>query len=414
MLNDKGQFSKRDGKKLAAELYELHQQIRGPNWHASYPYARGSVHSKVMILKYTNFLLVLITSCNFLQCDFEFSDNVWSHRSPPRRDRSTDDRSFEQHWFIMSFPLLPQPAIDNSQITPFERILLRHTNELDCPKEFIDDIFGKYDYSQTVNRIHLVVSEPDVSHDPELYGILRLGELARELLPPAVVEKKEVNLEICTASLGAFQLDWVKQVSWLLSGRPLEGLLERIKKEKVDKLKIPEWTVVYAAKETVKKCSEDVQRVRLLFPSPSFLSVFPSCSWFAPRTDRRGDGLPAQRESVDADASFNQSDVPRLRFEGPRSHVPPEAPPLVSDHLLILPPCQNRLFFLRHLLRLFFFLYLLISLPSSPPLLRLPQLLTQRLGPSFPLREASQTPAAGHQQLRARRCNEGGAARGDG
>jgi hypothetical protein len=76
-FNKKGQVTNKGaGDAAAPELHKIYQRIHGPNWRACYPWASGLIHSKIMLLRYTGFLLLVITSCNFIQADFDLSDNV--------------------------------------------------------------------------------------------------------------------------------------------------------------------------------------------------------------------------------------------------------------------------------------------------------------------------------------------------
>ncbi|GAA5851933.1 hypothetical protein JCM8547_000103 [Rhodosporidiobolus lusitaniae] len=231
-------YSKEQEDKIVPELCELWQHIAGPNWKASYPYASGCAHPKALVLKYPGFLLVVITSCNFMRIDMELSDN---------------------HWFIMSFPLLVNGQ--TAEPTEFEAHLLHMMGELDCPDSFVRSIRGKYDYSATVNRVHLVLSTPGVKTGGPArnYGVLRLGELAKELISPRLIKEDRIALEICIASLGTLKDEWAKKVDWVLKGKGADKLAKLIDREREDKLSEPEWTVVYPTKKTVNECSEEVQ-----------------------------------------------------------------------------------------------------------------------------------------------------------
>jgi hypothetical protein len=171
----------------------------------------------------------------------------------------------------MSFPELPTLTAEKD-VTSFERALFQHLNELDCPNEFLDLVYRRYDFSETIDRVHLVVSEPSRQDNPN-YGLIRLAGLARELLPPELVEEEKVDLEICTASLGKFQHEWIKQVNWLVKGKKVEEFLDLLQKDEVNDLDIPSWKIVYPSQATTKSADEEVQKVCCLSSVSSLSSL---------------------------------------------------------------------------------------------------------------------------------------------
>ncbi|GAA5990801.1 hypothetical protein JCM11641_005174 [Rhodosporidiobolus odoratus] len=232
-------LTQKNGEKVADPLCELYRHMLGPNWNASYPWTSGCAHSKFFLIRYEGFLLIGITSCNFMRIDTELSDN---------------------HWFIMSFPEFPTPArLD--QVTPFEQMLLSHCFSRDCPQVFLDLISRRYDFSAARDRIHLVVSEPKVKHGAvaDSYGALRLNALARQLIDKKYIKKDRLELEICTGSVGVLNETWVRKMDWLLKGKRVDKLMDIIEEGEVDELEMPEWRVEFPTKQNVWSCDYAVR-----------------------------------------------------------------------------------------------------------------------------------------------------------
>lgn len=84
---NKLRYSHKDHDVVSRELVQLWKLVAGPNWNAAYPFGAGCVHSKAFVVKYPDWLLVVITSANAMRGDMVLSDNVRPHLSlsHPRR-----------------------------------------------------------------------------------------------------------------------------------------------------------------------------------------------------------------------------------------------------------------------------------------------------------------------------------------
>ncbi|BGP44047.1 hypothetical protein JCM10449v2_008104 [Rhodotorula kratochvilovae] len=216
------------------ELYDLYRMLAGPNWQAAYRYVGGCSHSKAFVVQYPGWLLVVITSSNTMRCDMELSDN---------------------HWFVQSFKKLAAPE-RGGPATDFEQRLFEHMEALGCPSTFLARLRGKYDFSATTDRVHLVPSTPGVKPFPlcDDYGAFRLGTLAREIIPRA--ERRDVQLEFCCGSVGKLQTaaEWMKRMHRVLRGRDPQRAVEF----DVDEVDLPRWRIVFPTSENVKACEEEV------------------------------------------------------------------------------------------------------------------------------------------------------------
>lgn len=124
-------------------------------------------------------------------------------------DTDTDTKLGDNHWYIHDLPNLP--AKDENGASGFEADLLEHMEALSTPEPFITSIRGFYEYSKV--KVHLLTSIPGThtgANKAEKYGILRLRRIVQKLdLGLAEKDKNEVNLEICTASLGKLNYPWL-------------------------------------------------------------------------------------------------------------------------------------------------------------------------------------------------------------
>ncbi|GAA5915482.1 hypothetical protein JCM6882_007906 [Rhodosporidiobolus microsporus] len=235
----KADLRKKHGDKVAPALTDLYYKIAGKNWNATYPYARGCSHTKLMALRYPGWLLVVITSANTMRIDTELSDN---------------------HWFLMSFPELPKRGRKGTA-GPFEQMLLQHLDQLDISDEFLNSIKLHYDFSAADGKVHLVASEPGVRAGKfaSSYGALRLAALAKKLIPRKARQKGRVELKICSGSVGEFKDEWIKRMDWVVKGRNLEELRNMIGDGEDEELEVPNWVVVFPTKENVKGCEDEVR-----------------------------------------------------------------------------------------------------------------------------------------------------------
>ncbi|GAA6054829.1 hypothetical protein JCM3770_004094 [Rhodotorula araucariae] len=227
--------SKEHLEAVAAELYDLHRAMVGPNWQAAYRYVGGCSHSKAFVVEYPGWLLVVITSSNTMRCDMELSDN---------------------HWYVQSFKKLAAHARGGPE-TDFERHLFAHMEALGCPASFLARLRGKYDFGTTTDRVHLVASTPHVKRFPTCddYGAFRLGALARRFIPRE--ERHDVVLEFCCGSVGKLDTaaGWMKRMDRVLRGRnPLRAV-----EVDVAEMALPRWRIVFPTSDTVKACEEEVR-----------------------------------------------------------------------------------------------------------------------------------------------------------
>lgn len=109
----------------------------------------------------------------------------------------------------MDLPLLSAKRKKGEPTPDFEQELLEHATLLGCPSTFIKELYGRYDYSSVESRKVKIVTSIPGSHSGEsalMYGALRL----REVVKPFVKGHKDVSMEICTASIGGMQHDWLR------------------------------------------------------------------------------------------------------------------------------------------------------------------------------------------------------------
>lgn len=125
--------------------------------------------------------------------------------------------SVMQHWFVVDLPLLPASCKKGEPTPEFEQELFEHATLLGCPSSFVTAIFGKYDYSRIESRGIKFVSSVPGSHSGEtaaMYGALRL----RTVVAPLVEGHSDVDMEICTASIGGMQHDWLRSMYHAFTG----------------------------------------------------------------------------------------------------------------------------------------------------------------------------------------------------
>ncbi|KAI1274225.1 tyrosyl-DNA phosphodiesterase I [Xylaria sp. FL0933] len=173
---------------LRPALQRLHTQRYGQNIHTFYAWGSGSCHSKILLLVYPNFLRIVITSCNMMNIDTELGDN---------------------HWYIHDIPKRASPSTRSP--TGFEADLLSHMEALGTPAAFLDSIRGIYNYSTV--KVHLITSIPGTCSGTkaEQHGLLRLRRIVKQLdLKLSEKERaEELQLEICTASVGSLNAKWL-------------------------------------------------------------------------------------------------------------------------------------------------------------------------------------------------------------
>jgi hypothetical protein len=81
----------------------------------------------------------------------------------------------------------------------------------------VNALYGRYDYSSVEERKIKIVTSIPGSHSGEtalMYGALRLREVVR----PLVKGHKDIVMEICTASIGGMQPDWLRSMYHAVTG----------------------------------------------------------------------------------------------------------------------------------------------------------------------------------------------------
>ncbi|KAJ9118141.1 hypothetical protein QFC22_004044 [Naganishia vaughanmartiniae] len=206
-------------RSVASAAQTTYRNMLGNNYNAVYPpmadtggrYA-GSNHSKFAFIQFEGFLRVFITSSNFMSLDFTYSDN---------------------EWFVVDLPLLPVKRSKKDGPAPeFEQELFEHATLLGCPATLINELYGRYDYSSIEDRKIRIVANIPGSHSGEqalMYGALRL----REVVKPLVKGHRDVEMEICTASIGGMQPEWLQSMYYAFTGGKYDS-------EAVDKKEIPQ------------------------------------------------------------------------------------------------------------------------------------------------------------------------------
>jgi tyrosyl-DNA phosphodiesterase-1 len=122
-----------------------------------------------------------------------------------------------QHWFVVDLPLIFSKRKKGTPTPEFEQELFEHATLLGCPSSFVKALFGKYDYSSVEDRKVRIVASIPGAHSGEsalMYGALRI----REVVAPLVKGRRDLNMEICTASIGGMQPDWLRAMYHAFTG----------------------------------------------------------------------------------------------------------------------------------------------------------------------------------------------------
>jgi len=224
----KDKFSKNQLQVIKPILARMYREQYGQNYHAFYAFSPGSSHSKILVLIYPDFLRLVITSCNLMDIDTIGGDN---------------------HWYIHDLPKRPSRA--TPEPSSFEADFLEHLRALDTPVTFLNSIQGMYDYSQV--KVHLVTSVPGVcaGSKAENHGLLRLRRIVRTLgLKLSKLEKPELRLEICAASIGKLSAQWLNDFNDCALGKPIVGVPEYV---------VPVLKLFYPSVGDVKKADPDAK-----------------------------------------------------------------------------------------------------------------------------------------------------------
>ncbi|KAJ2971650.1 hypothetical protein NUW58_g9357 [Xylaria curta] len=187
-VNFQAKVSRKQLDILRPVLQQLHSQRYGQNLHTFYAWGPGSCHSKILLLLYPTFLRIVITSCNMMDIDTELGDN---------------------QWYIHDVPKRPSPS--RRPPSGFEADLLSHMEALGTPDAFLESIRGQYDYSNV--KVHLITSTPGTCSGAkaERHGLLRLRQIVKQmdLKLPEKDDSQQLQLEVCTASVGNLSAEWL-------------------------------------------------------------------------------------------------------------------------------------------------------------------------------------------------------------
>lgn len=157
-----------------------------------------------------------------------------------------------QHWFIVDLPELPARRSKSSPTPDFEQELLEHIRALGCPKDFVNSIYARYDYS-SVRDVSIVASIPSTAmykdEERARYGAMRLREVVRPILEETA-KGKDIEMEICTASIGGMQEDWLRGMNHCFTGGRYKPL------ERTD---IPAFTMTFPTRSDVEATREASQ-----------------------------------------------------------------------------------------------------------------------------------------------------------
>ncbi|KAI1120965.1 phospholipase D/nuclease [Nemania abortiva] len=173
-------------KVLIPILQRLHEKKHGKNPIICYTLS-ASQNSNILLLKYTYFLRIVITSC--MNVDTEEGDNHWYIHDLPNR------------WFG-----------DLRYEEVFERQFFRHIAEI-VPQVFMSMTEDSYDFSAVkVRLVTAVCGSPTLQSD---YGLLYLRKYIEymDLGLPKLDKSSKLRLEVCTARVGDMRLNM--PLKWL-------------------------------------------------------------------------------------------------------------------------------------------------------------------------------------------------------
>lgn len=150
----------------------------------------------------------------------------------------------------MDLPELPRRRSTSLPVPEFEQELLEHIQALGCPKKFVNTIFAKYDYSSVAN-ISIVASIPSSAfykdEERARYGCMRLRDVVQPILEDHPEAKKGIEMEICSASIGGMQEDWLRGMNHCFTGGRYKPL---------DRTDIPDFTMIFPTRPDVEATRE--------------------------------------------------------------------------------------------------------------------------------------------------------------
>lgn len=164
----------------------------------------------------------------------------------------------DNNWYIHDVPKRLRPS--TRPPTGFEADILGHMEALGAPEAFLDSIRGEYDYSSV--KVHLITSAPGICAGvkAEKHGLLRLRQVVREmdLKLPEIDSSGELQLEICTASVGNLSAKWLNGFHDCALGK--SKLTPTDETRKVPKLKLfyPTMRDVEGADETAREGASNI------------------------------------------------------------------------------------------------------------------------------------------------------------
>ena len=249
----KGKISSKNLDTCKPILRSIYKQKYGTNYHAFYPYCGGSAHSKIMCLVYPDFMRIVITSSNFMNCDLVIGDNHYYIHDLRKRNKPSKNvpQGFEADLRRRrARSAIPACKADRCHHS------VDHLQALDVPDAFLDSIRGVYDYSSV--KVSLVTSVPGTHSGLKAsnHGLLRLRKVVKalELKLPNKQADGELELEICTASIGNLSAKWLDSF--------VDCALGRKKLEMQEEPEVPKMTIVFPTSGDVKRCHEESQVVR--------------------------------------------------------------------------------------------------------------------------------------------------------
>jgi hypothetical protein len=136
----------------------------------------------------------------------------------------TDTELGDNHWYIHDVP--KRSSTSTRSPTGFEADILSHMEALGAPEVFLDSIRGEYDYSTI--KVHLITSVPGTHSGTkaEQHGLLRLRQTIKhmDLKLPGKDSSGDLQLEVCTASIGNLTAKWLNGFHDCALGKDTLGL----------------------------------------------------------------------------------------------------------------------------------------------------------------------------------------------
>ncbi|GAW13362.1 hypothetical protein ANO14919_027460 [Xylariales sp. No.14919] len=153
----------------------------------------------------------------------------------------------DNQWYIHDIP--KRSSVATQSPAGFEADLLSHMEALGTPEAFLDSIRGAYDYSTV--RAHLITSVPGAcwGAKAEKHGLLRLRRIVKEMDLKLPEETKELQLEVCTASVGNLNAKWLHGFFDCALGKGALGTYDGIRD-------VPKLKLFYPTMQDVKNADE--------------------------------------------------------------------------------------------------------------------------------------------------------------